>query len=138
VTGLRNATPVAEFAVNPSTLSCSKPNSPCATTADFVPAALQSGFGNFRRNTPRGPKFFDTDLNVTKNIPITERVKFAVGANLFNLLNHPNFDLPLNNVTGGGFGSIVNTVSPATTPYGSFLSVPLTGRIVQMNARVVF
>jgi hypothetical protein len=75
---------------------------------------------------------------VTKNIPITERVKFAVGANLFNLLNHPNFDLPLNNVTGGGFGSIVNTVSPATTPYGSFLSVPLTGRIVQMNARVVF
>jgi hypothetical protein len=54
------------------------------------------------------------------------------------LLNHPNFDLPLNNVTGGGFGSIVNTVSPATTPYGSFLSVPLTGRIVQMNARVVF
>lgn len=138
VTGLRNATTVAEFAVNPSTLSCSTPNSPCATTADFVPAALQSGFGNFPRNTLRGPKFFDTDLNVTKNIPITERVKFAVGANLFNLFNHPNFDLPLNNVTGGGFGSIVNTVSPATTPYGSFLSVPLTGRIIQLNARVTF
>jgi len=52
----------------------------------------------------RGPNFFDTDMNVTKNIPITERVKFAVGANLFNLLNHPNFDLRLNNVSGGGFG----------------------------------
>ena len=38
-------------------------------------------------------------MNVTKNIPITERVKFAVGASLFNLFNHPNFDLPLNNVT---------------------------------------
>ena len=138
VTGLRNATPVAEFTVDPSSLSCSTPNSPCATTADFVPAALQSGFGNFARNTLRGPKFFDTDMNVTKNIPITERVKFAVGANLFNLLNHPNFDLPLNNVSGGGFGSIVNTVSPATNPYGAFLSVPLTGRIVQLNARVTF
>ena len=37
-------------------------------------------------------------MNVTKFIPITERVKFAVGASLFNLFNHPNFDLPLNNV----------------------------------------
>jgi len=137
VVGLRSATPVAEFAVDPSTLSCSNPNSPCATTADFVPAASQTGFGNFPRNTLRGPKFFDTDMNVTKYIPITERVKFAVGASLFNLFNHPNFDLPLNNV-GGGFGSIVNTVSPATNPYGSFLSVPLTGRIVQLNARVTF
>jgi hypothetical protein len=137
VTGLRNATPVAEFAVNPSTLSCSTPTSPCATTADFVPAASQTGFGNFPRNTLRGPEFFDTDMNVTKNIPITERVKFAVGASLFNLFNHPNFDLPLNNV-GGGFGSIIATVSPATNPYGAFLNVPLTGRIVQLNARVIF
>lgn len=138
VTGLRNATPVAEFAVNPSTLSCSTPASPCATTADFVSGDSQLGFGNYPRNTLRGPHFFDTDMNITKYIPITERVKFAVGANLFNLLNHPNFDLPLNNVSGGGFGSIVNTVSPATTLYGSFLSVPLTGRIVQLNARVNF
>jgi hypothetical protein len=138
VAGLRTANPVAEFAVNPSTLSCSTPNSPCATIADFVPPDVQSGFGNYPRNTLRGPKFFDTDLNVTKNIPITERVKFAVGANLFNLFNHPNFDLPLSNVSGGGFGNIIATVSPATNPYGAFLSVPLTGRIVQLNARVTF
>ncbi len=138
VVGLRTASPLAEFAVNPSTLSCSTPNSPCATAADFVLASNQSGFGNFPRNTLRGPAFFDTDMNVTKNISVTERLKFAVGASLFNLFNHPNFDLPLSNVTNGGFGSIVNTVSPATTPYGSFLSVPLTGRIVQLNARVTF
>ena len=138
VTGLRNATPLADFAVNPSSLSCSTPNSPCATTADFVAAGTQSDFGNFARNTLRGPGFFDTDMNVTKNFNVTERLKFAVGANLFNLFNHPNFDLPLNNVTGGGFGSIINTVSPATNPYGAFLSVPLTGRIVQLNARVSF
>jgi len=138
VLGLRNATPLAEFAVDPATLSCSNPNTPCATAADFVPAASQTGFGNVARNTLHGPQFFDTDMNVTKSIPITERMKFAIGANLFNLFNHPNFDLPLNNVTGGGFGSIVSTVAPATSPYGAFLSVPLTGRIVQLNARVTF
>ena len=84
------------------------------------------------------PEFFDTDMNVTKNIPITERMKFAVGASMFNLFNHLNFDLPLNNVTGGGFGDIIRTVSPATSPYGAFLNVPLTGRIAQLNARVIF
>ena len=136
--GLRTANPVAEFLVNPSTLSCSTPTSPCATAADFVPATAQAGFGNYPRNTLRGPEFFDTDLNVTKNILITEQVKFAVGANFFNLFNHPNFDLPSNNLSSGAFGSIINTVSPATTPYGSFLSVPITGRIVQLNARVTF
>ena len=77
-------------------------------------------------------------MNVTKSIPISEQVRFAVGASLFNILNHPNFDLPLNNVAGGGFGNIIATVSPATNPYGSFLNVPLTGRIIQLNARVTF
>jgi hypothetical protein len=103
-----------------------------------VPAASQLNFGNYARNTARGPGFFDTDLNVTKNINVTERLKFAVGANFFNLFNHPNFDLPVNNLSVGNFGNIIATVSPATNPYGAFLSVPLTGRIIQMNARVTF
>ena len=138
VTGLRTANTLADFAVNPSTLSCSNPSSPCATVADFVPAGSQLDFGNYARNTLRGPGFFDTDMNVTKSINVTERLKFAVGANFFNLFNHPNFDLPSNSVSAGNFGTIIATVSPATNPYGAFLSVPLTGRIVQLNARVTF
>jgi hypothetical protein len=138
VTGLRTATTLADFVVPPSTLSCSSPTSPCATVDDFLPGKLQNDFGNFARNSLRGPGFFDTDLNITKSFNVTENFKFAVGANLFNLFNHPNFDLPNNSVTGGNFGTITATVSPATNPYGAFLSVPLTGRIVQLNARVTF
>jgi hypothetical protein len=138
VVGLRSGTTVADFAVNPSSLSCSNPNKPCATVADFVAGATQSDFGNYPRNTLRGPGFFDTDMNVTKHFDVTERLNLAIGANFFNLFNHPNFDLPSNSVTTGSFGNIIATVSPATSPYGSFLSVPLTGRIVQLNARVTF
>jgi hypothetical protein len=138
VTGLRTGTPVAELLVDPSSLHCTNPNSPCASTSDFVASSAQAGFGTYPRNSLRAPGFFDTDLNITKNFPITERLKFAFGANFFNLFNHPNFDIPLNNVSGGGFGNIVATVSPATNPYGAFLSVPLTGRIVQLNARLSF
>lgn len=86
----------------------------------------------------RGPSFFDTDLNVTKNFKLTERVGLAIGANFFNVLNHPNFDVPNNVANAGNFGSITNSVSPATSPYGAFLSVPLTGRIVQLNGRITF
>ena len=139
VTPLRRGTPLAEFAVAPDTLpSCSNPNTPCATASDFVSGATQAGFGNYARNTLRGPRFFDTDLNLEKNFKITEHMGFAIGASFFNILNHPNFDLPNNNVAVGNFGSITNTVSPATTPYGAFLSVPLTGRIIQLNSKFTF
>ncbi len=139
VTGIRTATPLAEFAQAPDTLpSCSNPNTPCATVSDFVASTAQSGFGNYARNTLRGPKFFDTDLNLMKNFKMTERIGFGLGASFSNILNHPNFDLPLNGVTSGGFGTIINTVSPATSPYGAFLSVPLTGRIIQLEGRFTF
>ena len=138
VTGLRTGTPLAEFAVAPAHSSCTNPNSPCATVSDFVATALQVGFGNYARNTLRGPGFFDSDLNLMKNFKVTERLGFSFGAAFSNILNHPNFDLPLNSVTGGGFGTIINTVSPATSPYGAFLSVPLTGRIIQLKGSVTF
>jgi hypothetical protein len=139
VTPLRNGTPLAEFAVPPQQFAtCTNPNTPCATPSEFVNGSTQFNFGNYPRNTLRGPAFFDTDLNVTKNFKVTERVGLAIGANFFNVLNHPNFDLPNNVVNAGNFGSITNSVSPATSPYGAFLSVPLTGRIVQLNGRVTF
>lgn len=139
VTGLRNGTPLAYFVGGPIEQgNCSSPSVPCMTADEFLTGAHQNNFGNLARNTLRGPGFFDTDLNVTKNFKVTERVGFAVGANFFNLFNHPNFDLPNNNVSAGNFGTITATVSPATSPYGAFLSVPLTGRLVQLNARLTF
>jgi hypothetical protein len=77
------------------------------------------------------------DLNLMKNFKVTEHVGFGLGASFANILNRPNFDLP-NNVIGVGFGTITNTVSPATSPYGAFLSVPLTGRIIQLKGSFTF
>jgi hypothetical protein len=42
------------------------------------------------RNTLRGPGFGDVDLSIFKNIPITERVKVQLRAEIFNLLNRIN------------------------------------------------
>jgi hypothetical protein len=139
VTGLRNGTPLAQFAGTPQEFgNCSSPDTKCVTAAQFVPASAQTGFGNYPRNTLRAAGFFDTDFNVTKNFKLGERLGLAVGANFFNLFNHPNFNLPNNNAGSGLLGSITETVSPATNPYGAFLAVPLTGRIVQLNGRITF
>jgi len=139
VTPLRNGTPLAAFAGKPQTFGgCGNPDVPCVTQDQFLDPSLQTNFGNYARNTLRGSGFFDTDLNVTKNFNLGERVKLGIGANFFNLFNHPNFDLPVNSYSAGNFGSIISTVTPATTPYGAFLGVPLNGRIVQLNGRVTF
>ena len=139
VTPLRNGTPLAAFVGTPQVFgSCSSPDTPCVTQSQFLDPALQTNFGNYARNTLRGAGFFDTDFNVTKNFNLTERIKLGIGANFFNLFNHPNFDLPVNSYASDIFGSIIATVTPATTPYGAFLGTPLNGRIVQLNARLTF
>ncbi|MBV9268374.1 MAG: hypothetical protein JO061_19565 [Acidobacteriaceae bacterium] len=50
--------------------------------------------GTLGRNTGRGPAFYQWDLSGMKNFALTERVKLQFRADLFNLLNHPNFANP--------------------------------------------
>ncbi len=49
-------------------------------------------FGNMGRNIFRGPGFQNWDMSVTKAINISERVKLQARGEVFNLLNHTNFD----------------------------------------------
>jgi hypothetical protein len=86
--------------------------------------------GNVGRNALRGPAFFQWDLSGMKNFPITERLKLQFRADLFNILNHPNFTSP--------DGGICTAVSPATatspavcTPNGNF------GRVGQTIADAI-
>jgi len=84
--------------------------------------------------------FFDTDLSLMKNfkIPHWEGAEFQIGAQAFNLFNHPNFDQPVNDVANSQFGSIVRTVGPATSVFGSFLGGDSSPRAVQIRAQIRF
>ena len=113
-------------------------NTPCLTSAMFSPAT--DGFGNQRRNQFYGPKYFDTDLTVMKsfNIPKWERGKLSVGAQFFNLFNHPNFDQPIGDVANPQFGSVVTTVNTPTSILGSFLGGDASPRLIQLKASLTF
>lgn len=111
---------------------------PCLLASNFDLAT--SDFGNQRRNQFFGPNFFNTDLTVMKNfkIPHWEGAQFGVGAQFFNILNHPHFDQPDADITSPSFGSIINPVSTPTSIFGSFLGADASPRLIQLHAKLTF
>lgn len=66
----------------------------------FDPTAYQMGepghLGTAPRNSVRGPTYRVWDFSVSKKFDLTERADLTFRAEFFNVLNHPNFDLPFN------------------------------------------
>ena len=101
---------------------------------------LATGIVNQRRNQFYGPHYFDTDMTIMKytKFPKWETMKFGIGAQFFNLFNHPNFANPNNNINGGDFGAVTATVNPPTSILGSFLGGDASTRLIQLTAKVTF
>ena len=62
-----------------------------------VPCTCAPGtqhFGNVGRNQFVGPTFKNFDWSIVKNTRLGERVNMQIRADVFNLLNHPNFTNP--------------------------------------------
>jgi hypothetical protein len=124
---------------------------PCLNAADFSPIILSSGatanapifgFGNQARNQFFGPGYFDTDFTVMKYTPIPhwETGKLGIGVQFFNILNHPNFDQPVRDISNGSgqFGQILRMVNTPTSILGSFLGGDAAPRLIQLSAKLNF
>ena len=111
---------------------------PCLLASNFDFAT--SDFGNQRRNQFFGPSFFNTDLTVMKNfkIPRWEGAQIGLGAQFFNILNHPHFDQPDSDIASPTFGTIINPVSTPTSIFGSFLGADASPRLIQLHAKLTF
>ena len=103
--------------------------------------ASATDFGQSGRNQLFGPNYTDTDLAVTKGftVPGKESAKLKVGAQFYNLFNHPNFAQPGNNFSSGSsFGQITSTVNTPTSILGSFLGGDASPRLIQLEAKFEF
>ena len=72
-------------------------------------------FGDEGRNAVLGPRYVNWDFSALKNIHLTESKELQFRGELFNLLNHTNFRLPVSDVEDiqtGTFGQIQSDVSP--------------------------
>jgi hypothetical protein len=93
----------------------------------FDPASFKRNalgtFGNVGRNSVHGPGINNVDFALAKETAITERLKFEMGIEAFNLFNHAQFNNPNGNVGSSNFGRITSAAA---------------GRIVQLRAKVNF
>lgn len=64
--------------------------------------------------------------------------ELQIGAQAFNILDHPNFDQPVGDVSNSQFGSIIRTVGPPTSMFGSFLGGDAAPCALQIRAELRF
>jgi hypothetical protein len=128
---------------NPSVLGkhcgSSAVSTPCLATADFATSATQTDWGNTRPNSFLGPGFFSISSQLAKEIAVTEHTRFELGADAYNLLNHPNFGLPNSDVNKGQtLGTITTDVSVPTSIYGTGQGAIVSGRVLVVFGKFVF
>ena len=89
-------------------------------------------FGDLGRNAFYGPGFADVDLSVIKNIPVTERVRVQLRAEMFNVINRKNLASGSGSV--GSDGTVRDTIgdfngAPGLGP-GEPFNMQLVGKII--------
>ena len=93
----------------------------------FAPPGLGGAFtapgldqiGNGGRNNAFGPHFFNADMSISKNIPISERATAQFRMDAFNAVNHINYATPAGSVQSGGgisSGPFPASLSGTTNP----------------------
>ena len=109
----------------------------CKFTTDYT---HPTDFGQSHRNQIYGPSYTDTDFAALKsfNMPRWQSGKLIVGAQFYNLFNHPNFAQPQNNLANSQFGTINAMVNTPTSILGSFLGGDASPRLIQIKGEFVF
>jgi len=90
---------------NPFAVPSGKGPNKWFNTAAFALPAFGTD-GNVGRNTLVGPRFDSLDVSLIKNNRIGETKSIQLRAEVFNSLNHVNFDLPYNTVDSAQDGQI--------------------------------
>jgi hypothetical protein len=95
-----NACFAAANAINPGTVT-SLNSFGCYAQGNSVMIPPEAGtFGTMSRNPFHDPGFRDWDLSITKSFRFRERLTTQFRAELFNVLNHPNFANPYGGSNG--------------------------------------
>jgi len=85
------------------------PGCPDALPLCSAPADV-GRFGNAGVNTLQAPNYVELDSNLTKEMPLRDRVRLQLSISVQNLLNHPNFSPPSDvNISSPAAGSITST-----------------------------
>lgn len=92
-------------------------------------AANEGFYGNLGRNTLRGPGLATWDFSAMKDTRLSERLNLQFRAEIFNLLNRANFNMP---------NEVVFTPSGISPTAGVITSTTTTSRQVQFGLKLLW
>jgi hypothetical protein len=99
-------------------------SNPTQANADYTGPV---GFDIGSRNNLRGPGYFNMDMGVAKLFPIIpEKVNLKMRVDAFNVLNHPDFNTPVVDITD------------SSTPFGTITGTANSARVLQASLRLEF
>jgi hypothetical protein len=75
-------------------------------------------FGGAGRNILEGPGYRNVNASLVKNTSLSESLDLQIRAEVFNLFNHPNFNLPDNFLGSPTFGQITSARDPRHIQFG--------------------
>jgi hypothetical protein len=85
----------------------------CALTSTGVLTGPDCGsFGTANRRFFHGPGFNNTDLGVSKMIPVNEAMHFEIRGEFFNIFNHTQFNNPSGDISSSNFGNVTSAGAP--------------------------
>ena len=84
-------------------------------------------FGNLARNALKGPHLAQLDLTLDKKFRFTERVNLEFRAEVYNILNHPNFAVPASRLSAGLPSGLANLGTVSTLQPGQAFNAAAAG-----------
>jgi hypothetical protein len=85
----------------------------CSLTSAGVLTGPDCGsFGTANRRFFHGPGFNNTDLGISKMIPLNEAMHFEIRGEFFNIFNHTQFNNPSGDISSNNFGNVTTARDP--------------------------
>ena len=112
-----NLVPGQKFYLSGGTLNPAAFCAPGTKDSLYPGGSCPAGFGDVPRNFLRGPGVWQVDSALSKVFPIRERAQVQFRAEVFNILNSPQYASPDGLISASDFGAIYLPLN--TTPIGT-------------------
>jgi hypothetical protein len=131
---------VGQLITNPADPNFNCVNVTGTQTFFCIPPPGQQGNG---RNIVQGPNFWNLDSSLLKNFGLTERFKIQFRAEVFNVLNHTNWENPRNATSGSpnvqsSIFARTCCVSASLPSSATVIAIGEPNRVMQLGLKLSF
>ena len=108
--------------------------------AAFVPnaSAVPGTYGDVGKNSFRGVTNYQFDAQVSRIFPIHESLNATFRLEAFNVLNHPNFNLPTGSTVGTPGGITGSNAVLSSAQFGQITTTSNQARVFQGSIKINF